>query len=187
MEGEGLGSSPFSILGRMGGKTVWLVGMMGAGKSSVGVALAELLGVPFVDTDAEVESRAGAKVAELFAREGEAGFRARELEAVESCLGRPAVVALGGGALTRSEVRQRIARQGRVVYLRARPESLAARVGTAPERPLLQGLDAEGRLARLQELLAARERDYERGALVVDTDGLDVGAVADAVARRLGA
>jgi shikimate kinase len=74
-----------------------------------------------------------------------------------------------------------------VVYLRARPESLAARVGSAQERPLLRGLDADGRLARLRELLQKRERDYERGALVVDTDGLDVIAVAEAVARRLGA
>jgi len=171
----------------MGGTTVWLVGMMGAGKSSVGVVLAERLGVPFIDTDAEVEARAGERVAELFAREGEAGFRARELESVKSCEGRPAVVALGGGALTQPEVREWVARQGRVVYLRARPESLAARVGTARDRPLLQGLDAAARRARLRELLAARERDYENGALVVDTDGLDVAGVADAVARRLGA
>ena len=184
---ESLGSPAFSILSVMGGKTVWLVGMMGAGKSSVGVALAERLGVPFVDTDAEVEARAGANVAELFAREGEDGFRARELEAVEAFAGRPAVVALGGGALTQPEVRQRVARQGRVVYLRARPESLAGRVGTAQERPLLGGLDAEGRLERLRELLQTRERDYESGALVVDTDELDVVAVVDAVARRLGA
>jgi shikimate kinase len=171
----------------MGGKTVWLVGMMGAGKSSVGSALAERLGLPFVDTDAEVESYAGMGVAEIFEREGEAGFRARELEAVESCAGRPAVVALGGGALTQPEVRKRVARQGRVVYLRARAESLAARVGSAQERPLLRGLDADGRLARLRELLQTREGDYESGALVVDTDGLDVVAVVDAVARRLGA
>jgi shikimate kinase len=171
----------------MGGKTVWLVGMMGAGKSSVGPALAERLGVPFVDTDAEVECRAGMGVTEIFGREGEAGFRARELEAVESCAGRPAVVALGGGALTQPEVRKRVARQGRVVYLRARPESLAARVGPAQERPLLRGLDAEGRLARLRELLETRVRDYESGALVVDTDGLDVVAVVEAVALGLGA
>jgi shikimate kinase len=171
----------------MGGKTVWLVGMMGAGKSSVGPALAERLGVPFLDTDAQIEAEAGASVAELFAREGEAGFRARELEAVASCAGRPAVVALGGGALTQAQVRERVARHGRVVYLRAQPESLLARVGAAAERPLLHGLDAQRRLARLRELLEAREPAYERGALVVDTDGLDVAAVVDAVARELGA
>ena len=126
-------------------------------------------------------------MAELFAREGEAGFRARELEAVESCVGRPAVVALGGGALTQPEVRERVARAGRIVYLRARPESLAARLGVAEGRPLLRGLDAEGRQTRLRELLRDREPDYERGAAVVDTDGLDVVAVADTVARWLGA
>jgi shikimate kinase len=80
-----------------------------------------------------------------------------------------------------------LARHGRVVYLRAQPESLLARVGTAAERPLLHGLDAQGRLARLRELLEAREPTYERGALVVDTDDLDVVAVVDAVAPELGA
>jgi shikimate kinase len=171
----------------MGGKTVWLVGMMGAGKSSVGPALAARLGVPFLDTDAQIEARAGASVAELFAREGEAGFRARELEAVEACAGRPAIVALGGGALTRAEVRRHVARQGRVVYLRARPETLAERVGAAEERPLLHGLDADGRRERLRQLLEAREADYARGALVVETDSLAVDAVVDVVAEGLGA
>lgn len=169
----------------MGGQTVWLVGMMGAGKSCVGPALARRLGVPFLDTDAEIECRAGASVAELFRLEGESGFRARELEAVKACAGRRAVVALGGGALTQPELRRRVAAEGRIVYLRARPESLAERVGDAVERPLLEGLDAAGRLARLRELLRAREADYERGSIVVDTDELDVQAVVESVVREL--
>ncbi len=170
----------------MGGKTVWLMGMMGAGKSSVGARLAERLGVPFLDTDAEIEARAGASVAALFAEEGEAGFRARERDVVEACAGRPAVVALGGGALTQPEVRRQVARVGRSVYLRASARELAARVGEARERPLLQGLDADGRRARIEELLRAREAAYEEASLTVETDGLDVDAVVDAVARGLG-
>ncbi|MEN8183466.1 MAG: shikimate kinase [Myxococcota bacterium] len=168
----------------MGGKTVWLVGMMGAGKSSVGPALAERLGVPFFDTDAEVERCAGTSVAALFAAEGEAAFRHRELEATRRLAGKPAVVALGGGALSEPRLREVVA-GGRRVYLRARPETLTDRLGAGEGRPLLTGLDGSGRLARLGELLAARETEYRRAELVIDTDGLALPEVVDAVARGL--
>jgi shikimate kinase len=165
--------------------TIWLVGMMGAGKSAVGARLAERLALPFHDTDAEIEREAGASVAELFAREGEAGFRAREQKAIGGLLGRDAVVALGGGALTVGGTLERLEAHGRLVYLRARPETLAARVGGAGERPLLRGLDAEGRRAKLGELLARREADYARADLVVDVDGADVEWVVSRIAARL--
>jgi shikimate kinase len=165
--------------------TIWLVGMMGAGKSAVGARLAARLALPFHDTDAEIEREAGASVAELFAREGEAGFRAREQKAIEGLLGRDAVVALGGGALTVPGTLDRLQAHGRVVYLRARPETLAARVGEAGERPLLHGLDAEGRGARLRELLARREPDYARAAWVVDVDGAELETVVARVAAGL--
>jgi shikimate kinase len=159
--------------------------MMGAGKSAVGRALAARLGREFVDTDAEIEKAAGASVGEIFEREGEAGFRARERAAVEAVAGRAVVAALGGGAIAQPGAAERLAATGVVVYLRARPETLAARVGDAEARPLLRGLDAGGRAARLAELLAAREPAYATAAVVVDTDGLDVARVADAVVERL--
>jgi 3-dehydroquinate synthase len=169
----------------MARRTIWLVGMMGAGKSAVGRALARRLGRPFYDADAEVEARSGLRVAELFAREGEAGFRRREREAIEALAGRPAVVALGGGAVSQPGARERLAASGRLVWLRARPETLLERVGEAAERPLLAGLGAEARLARLRELLAAREPHYAAADLALETDGREVEALAEELAARL--
>ena len=167
------------------GETLWLVGMMGAGKSAVGRALARRLGREFVDTDAEVEKRAGASVHEIFESEGEAGFRVREREALEAVAGRPAVVALGGGAIAQPGAPQRLAASGTVVYLQARPETLLARVADAEARPLLRGLDAGARLERIRRLLAARQAAYRTASVIVETDGLDAEAVAEAVAERL--
>lgn len=166
-------------------ETVWLVGMMGAGKSAVGERLAARLGREFVDSDAVVEREAGATVAELFSREGEAGFRARERAVVERLAGRRVVVSLGGGAIAQPGMAARLLGCGTVVYLRARPETLVARVGDAGARPLLRGLDAAGRLARLRALLAEREAHYARAQVVVDTDALDEDGVVEAVAAKL--
>jgi shikimate kinase len=166
-------------------RTVWLVGMMGAGKSTVGARLAQRLGRRFVDTDAEVERAAGCRVAEIFEREGEAAFRRREREAIEACAGAAAVVALGGGAISQPGARERLARTGVVVYLRARPQTLLARVGEAASRPLLRGLSHEGQLARLEELLAQRRDAYESATIVLDTDGLAPEAVVEAIAKRI--
>jgi shikimate kinase len=171
----------------MGGRTTWLVGMMGAGKSAVGRALAARRGCAFVDTDERVEREAGATVAEIFAREGEAGFRRRERAAIEAVAGRDAVVALGGGAIAQPGVAARLRESGTVVYLRARPETLLARLGDACERPLLAGLDARGRRGRLAQLLAEREACYGRAHATVDTDALDVEAACAAVERALAA
>src|SRR5690606_5874667 len=144
----------------MAGPTIWLVGAMGAGKSAVGPLLAARLGLPFVDLDAEVERAAGARIATIFAREGEPAFRARERAAIERVAGRTAVVALGGGAIAQPGAARRLAETGTVVWLRARPETLAARIGEARERPLLAGLGPAARRARIAALLAEREPCY---------------------------
>jgi len=167
------------------GETLWLVGMMGAGKSAVGRALAARLGRPFVDTDAEIEARAGRTVAEIFAAEGEGRFRELERQAVERAAGRPWVVALGGGAPAQTGMGRCLARSGTLVYLRARPETLLARLGEAPSRPLLANRDLPARAARLRELLERRRKHYERAPVIVDTDGLDVETVAARLAERL--
>lgn len=169
----------------MAGSTIWLVGAMGAGKSAVGARLAARLGLPFTDADAEVERAAGASVAELFAREGEGGFRARERAVIAGRAGRAAVVALGGGAIEQPGAPELLARSGTVVWLRARPETLAERVGEAAERPLLAGLDPAERLTRLRALLAEREPCYATARIAIDTDGLDADAVAERLAVRL--
>jgi shikimate kinase len=165
--------------------TVWLVGMMGAGKSAVGRELAQRLKRPFHDTDREIECLRGIAIAEIFASDGEPAFRALERERVERLAGRPAVVALGGGALTQAAVRQVVGGSGTLVWLRATPETLLARIGSGEERPLLAGLAGEARLARLRALLGAREEDYARAAVVVETDAATVGEVAERIERAL--
>lgn len=159
--------------------------MMGSGKTTVGEQLARRMGRPFVDTDAEIEREAGDSVAGIFAREGEAGFRARERAVVEALAGRAAVVSLGGGAVAQPGVAARLAASGTVVYLRARPETLLRRVGDDAQRPLLRGLDAAGRLARLRDLLAERAVHYEGAALTLDTDDGTPEALADQLAAWL--
>ncbi len=158
---------------------------MGAGKSAVGPRLAARLDCPFLDADAELESEAGCDVAAIFAREGEAGFRRRERAWIERHAGRDAVIALGGGAPAQPGVLERLLASGTLVWLRAKPETLAARVGEASERPLLAGLDAGERLGRLAVLLAEREPCYARAQLRVETDAEAPETIAARIARAL--
>jgi shikimate kinase len=164
---------------------VILTGFMGTGKTEVGRRLARTLGWPFMDTDAVIESAAGRSVAAIFAEEGEAGFRARERDAVaQACQLPAAVIAIGGGALLDAENRRLLIAAGPVVCLRATPREILRRVGEARDRPLLNGegtaSEAE-RLARIEALLAARAAVYALAAYAVDTDGRTPDQVAAAV------
>jgi shikimate kinase len=162
-----------------------LVGLMGAGKSVVGTRCAEQLGRPFVDTDDVVVATSGKSVAELFAAEGEAGFRARERTAVaDVCAApEPLVIACGGGAVIDADNRAAMRASGIVVWLRAAPHELAARVGDGAGRPLLAGVAPVDALERLATLRAPA---YEAAAhVVVDTDGLDPHVVAGRVLEEL--
>lgn len=158
-------------------RCVLLTGPMGAGKSRVGRALASLLGFEFVDSDVEVEKAAGMKIAEIFAREGEPGFRERERAALEALPECGCVVALGGGAVVAPENRRVLARKGRLVWLDASPETLAARIGDGGARPLLAGLERDARIAKLAALRAERAEAYGAAALRIDTDALTVDEV----------
>ncbi len=158
-----------------------LVGMMGAGKSTVANLLARQLGWPLVDTDALVEQRAGKSVAEIFARDGEAAFRAAEAAAVAGVpdIEEPVVVSVGGGAVLAEANRRTMRAAGTVVWLRARPATLAARVGSGSSRPLLVDRGWEPREA-LEKLVAERRLYYEEVAdVVVDVDEIS----ADEAAR----
>lgn len=164
-----------------GGRHLVLVGLMGAGKTAVGARCAERLGRPFIDTDALVETATGTSVAELFASVGESAFRDLERRAVEDACSSPeaAVIACGGGAVLDPGSRRRIAAAGSVVWLRAAPARLAARVGDGSERPLLRLGTPTATLKRLAE---ARAPAYGAVAdVVIDTDDLSVDGVADAV------
>ncbi len=162
---------------------------MGTGKTEVGRSLARALGRGFVDTDRLVEVRAGRSVAEVFAKEGEAGVRARERAAVaEACALPDAVIATGGGALLDPENRRRRAAAGPIVCLTAAPEEILRRVGEAESRPLLAGAsDEPARLARIRELLATRATAYGSATHTVDTTGLTVDQVVERIRATMDA
>ena len=163
---------------------VYLVGMPGSGKSSVGRALAPLLSLPFVDLDEEVEQQSGRSVAEVFERGGEGTFRLAESRALAAvAAGRPAVVACGGGIVLDPSNRALLASSGVVVYLEAGIEILRARVGDGAGRPLLRSRDDPR--AELQGLLADREPLYREVAEHVVDAERDAGAVAKDIAEAL--
>ena len=166
------------------GGNVFLVGMMGAGKSTVGRLLARRLRLRFMDSDLEIEARCGVKVPVVFEVEGEAGFRAREEQVIDELSALDGVVlATGGGAVLAEASRRRLAERGTVVYLRARPEDLYRRVRHDRNRPLLATPDP---LARLRELHAQRDPLYHSIAhLVVDTGTQSVQALARELVERL--
>lgn len=150
-------------------RSVVLVGMPGSGKTAVGRVMARALGVPFLDSDAEIESAANMTIAEIFARDGEAFFRARETEVIARLLEGPvAVLATGGGAWMREENRRLIANRGVALWLDADLETLWARVRGRDTRPMLQGPGAEHRLA---ELYAARRPVYGLATIRVESGG----------------
>jgi shikimate kinase len=148
-------------------KTIVLVGMMGVGKSAVGRALASRLGVPLLDSDAEIELAANATIAEIFARDGEPFFRARESEVIERLLaGVPCVLSTGGGAFLAARNRNAISSHGASLWLCADLELLWDRVRHKETRPLLRTADPK---QTLKDLCAAREPFYAMADLKVHT------------------
>lgn len=162
---------------------IFLVGLMGAGKSTVGRLLAREFGLTFVDSDHEIEARNGVPIATIFELEGEAGFRARERKVIEELTCRDHIVlATGGGAIIDPDNRRDLGGRGFVVYLHARPESLFVRLRNDRARPLLQTADPR---ARLVELYDERDPWYREVAdLVVETGRQSAGKLARQIAAR---
>jgi shikimate kinase len=150
-------------------KTLVLVGMMGAGKTSVGRRLAAVLGVPFRDADAEIELAAGCTVNEIFERYGEPEFRAGERKVIQRLLLEPPhVLATGGGAFMALETRARIKESAISIWLKAHIELLLERVIRKDTRPLLRNTD---RRAALERLLKEREPVYAEADITVESEG----------------
>lgn len=159
---------------------LFLVGMMGAGKTTVGRLLARRMKREFFDSDHEIEQRCGVPVPVIFDIEGEPGFRAREAQVIAELSAREGIVlATGGGAVLDADSRRRLAAGGTVVYLHARPSDLYERVRHDKNRPLLATPDP---LAKLESLYAERDPLYREIADVVIDTGLQN---APALARQL--
>ncbi|NNU80558.1 shikimate kinase [Halovulum dunhuangense] len=157
-----------------------LVGLMGAGKTSVGKRLAAFLDVPFHDSDHEIEAAAGLEVREIFERFGEPYFREGEVRVIRRLLGGPAgVLATGGGAFIQPAIREDIAQTGLSIWLNGDLETLWQRVRDKPTRPLLQQKDPRGVLGRLLE---ARAPVYALADITVPTE---LGVTHEQMVRRI--
>ena len=176
----GRSSAPVRRAGRVPRHLV-LVGLPGAGKTTVGRLVAGLLKAPFADFDELIEIRAGKTVARLFAEDGEGAFRAIEASlGAELLAGTPSVLSPGGGFLADPANRHRALTSGYVIYLETSPPVAASRVDDGVGRPLLEGPDA---LARLERLLGQRRAAYLEAHERVTTDGRTAADVARLVAE----
>ena len=164
---------------------VFLIGPMGAGKTTIGKQLAMILGLPFVDTDQVIEDRSGADIPWIFDVEGEEGFRNRETKVLaDVCEQGAAVIATGGGIVMREENRALIAEHGAVVYLNAAIEQQIERTSKDKGRPLL---DTENPDQVIRDLMAIRDPLYREIATIVrHSDHKSPKAAAQEIARELG-
>jgi len=160
---------PSSRQALMKSNNIFLIGPMGAGKSSVGQRLAKKLNMQFLDSDQEIERRTGASVNLIFEIEGERGFRRREKDIIDELTNKTGIVlATGGGAVLDPENRMVLVKRGVVIYLRTGLEQLVRRTSRDSKRPLLKTDDPA---AKLRELLEKRGPLYEDMAdMIVDTD-----------------
>ena len=160
-----------------------LIGFMGSGKSAVAKVISRRLGRPLLDTDSIVEQKADMTVNEIFASNGEQGFRQLETEAViEACSVPDAVISCGGGAVLEPGSVVRLKNNGFIVYLKCSPRTLLNRVGSARNRPLLA---QESRLETINALLSERDPLYfDIADYTIDTSNIGIEAIADAIIRR---
>jgi shikimate kinase len=168
---------------RLGQRPIVLVGLMGAGKTSVGRRLAEKLAIPFVDADHEIEAAAGKSIKEIFADHGEPYFREGERRVIQRLIGNGAqVLATGGGAYMNDETRQRIQESGISVWLKASLPILMKRVMKRQDRPLLQNENPE---AVMRGLIDTRYPVYALADVTVESRDVQHGQMVNDVIRAL--
>ncbi len=166
-------------------RNIFLVGPMGAGKSTIGRHLADELHLEFFDSDQEIEKRTGADIAWIFDIEGEDGFRLREENIINDLTDKQGIVlATGGGSVVSKNVRNRLSARGIVVYLQTTIDKQVARTQRDKRRPLLQNDDPE---SVLRDLAGSRNPLYEDVAdYIVDTDDQSARAVANQIIEKIG-
>jgi shikimate kinase len=177
-----------ALAAALGRRSIVLVGMMGAGKSSIGRRLAARLAVPFIDADAEIEQAADMTIAEIFEAHGEPYFRAGEARVIARLLDQgPQVLATGGGAFMNEQTRANIRDKGISVWLKADLEVLTRRVRRRNDRPLLKTADP---VATLVNLLAEREPIYGEADFTVLSRDIShdviVNEIVTAICTKLG-
>jgi shikimate kinase len=178
------GSAEAALVAALGRRSIVLVGMMGAGKSSVGRRLAARLGVPFLDADIEIEKAAGMTIPEIFSSRGEPYFRAGEARVIARLLeGGPQVLATGGGAFMHPGTREAIRQKGISVWLKAEHDVLMRRVRRRADRPLLQTTEPGETLRRL---MAERAPSYAEADLVVESREVPHETIVDEVLAGVG-
>lgn len=165
---------------------IFLIGLMGAGKTTVGRALAKRLGLRFVDSDHEIEERTGASIALIFEIEGEESFRFREAEMIRELTAEQNIVlATGGGVILNPDSRRHLKERGTVIYLRASVSSILHRTSNDRNRPLLQTVDPR---KKIEELTRQREPLYiEVADIVIDTGRQNVHAMVQTIIAQLDA
>ncbi|MFP3952721.1 MAG: shikimate kinase [Candidatus Bipolaricaulota bacterium] len=167
-------------------ENLYLIGFMGAGKSTIAPKLAERLGMDWVDVDERVEADAGFSIPEIFDYYGEEKFRNLEREAIKSVSERePEVVAVGGGAPMDDENWERMKDTGLIIYLQIGPQEIYNRIGTDKSRPLLAGLDSGERLEKIRELLKQRHPRYSEADMHVKGNGTDPQKIAEDIAGKV--
>ena len=154
-------NGPEAVVTALGNRSIVLVGMMGAGKSSIGRRLAARLGIPFIDADAEIESAAGMTIPEIFDKHGEPYFRAGEARVIARLLDNgPQVLATGGGSLMDAQTRALIGEKGVSIWLKADIDVLLKRTKRRNDRPLAE---------KIKDLLPIREPLYAQADIVVQS------------------
>ena len=160
-----------------------LVGLMGSGKSAVGRRTAKKLGLSFTDSDQKIVSDAGISITEIFELAGEAKFREMEFQTItQLLLSKPQIIATGGGAFCFPRTARLLLTKTLVVWLKAPPETLLARIGSTKSRPLLNN---DNPLATLKKLNKERARHYQKAQIEIDTNGLSTRKAMMALLRAL--
>ena len=183
IQNDATAQSAAALTAALGRRSVVLVGMMGAGKSSIGRRLAMRLGVSFVDADAEIEKAASMSIEEIFSTHGEPYFRAGEARVIARLLdGGPQVLATGGGAFMNADTRAAIHAKGVSVWLRATIEVLARRIKRRNDRPLLKDVDP---IETLRRLIDERYPTYAQADVTVESRDVPHDAIVDEIVAGL--